>query len=302
MSNLEHSIVQRASEPGRSELVVARPPAVLRPYVREYVGYREALGEPICRRELPADEVPLIVNFGAPVRLIDSQDPSRWVDLGSFTTGVYDTHVLVGTSGPSAGLQINFTIAGARLCLGPVMAAMANRALELRDLWGRDADRLTARLLEAPGWDARFAIVTRELLARFAAARPMAPEVSRVFARLRGSGGTERIAHLVRESGWSQKHLITRFRDEVGLAPKALARVIRFGRAVRAIKAGRAATLTDLALECGYYDQAHFTRDCRRLAGVPPGELVRSLLPDRGGFLVDPAPDGDPHPLGGHAR
>ena len=62
--------------------------------------------------------------------------------------------------------------------------------------------------------------------------------------------------------------------------------MLRFGRVVRAIRAGQAADLADLAVASGYYDQSHLNRDVREFAGTTPGELLESLLPDRGGFAV----------------
>src|SRR5258706_347288 len=90
------------------------------------------------------------------------------------------------------------------------------------------------------------------------------------------TGGRVRIAEVVGRSGWSERHLAARFREEIGLAPKAFARTLRFAAAVRALKTAAAPVLADLAQACGYYDQAHFTRDVGAFAGATPTELIVS--------------------------
>lgn len=281
-------VVRHASSIGQWEMVVAEPPAELRPYIREYMGWCEHMASPLCRRELPTEIVPVIVNFGSPVRIFDGDSLTRWTDHASFTTGAYDTYVLVGSAGPSRGMQINFTILGARLFLGRPLADLTNRVVALDDvLGGTVARRLIGELHDAGSWEDRFAIVDREVTIRLARSRGVAPEVLCSWHRLSRTHGLVPINDLVRETGWSQKHLIGRFREQLGLAPKTLARVLRFGRAVAMIKAGSSHRLSDVALECGYYDQAHFSRDVAAFAGVSPRELVKSFLPDSGGFRVD---------------
>jgi AraC-like DNA-binding protein len=280
-------VIRHDSALGQWEMVLAMPPAALAPFVREYIGWTERTVSPIYRRELPTEEVPLIFNFGAPTRLFDAGGSGVSRDVGSFMTGAYDTFVLVGSTGPSEGVQINLTIVGARLLAGRPLGDLANRGVALEDIFGRDGRRFESELYDARTWDARFARLDRELLARLTSAPLLHADVRCAWRRLLETHGGASIASIVEETGRSHRHLVEMFHDQLGLAPKTLGRVLRFGRAVRIIKAGRASRLTDLAYDCGYYDQAHFVRDCRALAGVTPTALVDSLLPDRGGFLVE---------------
>jgi len=271
---------------GRWEMTPGVPAARLRPYVRDYCGWFEHWASPLSRRELPTEIIPLIINFGAPVRIFDPNHPARWTDFDSFTTGPYDTFVLVGSSGPSGGIQVNLTILGARLFFGRPLVELTNRIVTLDDLFGRAGTRLVMELHDAPTWDARFAILDREIAVRIAAVRAPSPAVLWTWRRLMETRGGIGIGTLVDEIGWSQKHLVAQFREHIGLPPKTLARVLRFGRAVELIKTG-GARLVDVANDCGYYDQAHFTRDVRAFAGVTPRELLKSLMPDQGGFSAD---------------
>ena len=287
-------VTRHESALGRFEIAAANAPRLVRPYVREYIGWTEDLVVPLCRRELPTEEVPVIVNFGAPFRLYHVHDPSTWTQFSSFTTGAYDTYQLVESSGRSGGVQLNFTLLGARLFIGQPLRDLTNRAVALEDVFGGPlARQLTGELYDAPTWDARFAILDRVIASRLVSAREVPAEVRCAWHRLTSSRGRQQIGAIVKEIGCSQRHLIERFRDEIGLTPKVFARVLRFGHAVRVIKQGRAGSLTDLALDSGYYDQAHFIRDAREFGGVTPGELVASLLPDEGGFAVR---DGEPDP------
>jgi AraC-like DNA-binding protein len=288
-------VIRHESATARWELAVAQPPQPIRPYVREYVGWFEQTTQPICRRELPSDDVPVILNFGAPYRLFDPADPARWRDVSSFTTGAYDVSQLVGSVGVTAGLQFNLTLLGARLFLGRPLEDMKNRAVDLEDVLGPLGRSLPGRLHDARGWDARFAILDGVITARLRDSVTLPSGVLCAWHRLHASQGRASIGAIVDEVGWSAKHLVSRFRGEFGLTPKVLARVLRFARATRLIQHGRAMSLTDLALACGYYDQAHLTRDVREFAGVTPGQLVASLMPDSGGWLAD-------DPTGGSAR
>lgn len=87
-------------------------------------------------------------------------------------------------------------------------------------------------------------------------------------------GGAARLAEVAEAAGLSQRRFIELFRRHVGMGPKVYQRVQRFQRAVRLAHAGRRVRWSELALECGYYDQSHFVRDFREFSGMTPGEYA----------------------------
>jgi transcriptional regulator GlxA family with amidase domain len=109
------------------------------------------------------------------------------------------------------------------------------------------------------------------------------PAVAPLWRTLYRTGGTADIAGLANRAGWSHRHLIDRFRRQIGLSPKVYARVVRFQRALRMVERDTAG-LSEIAMASGYYDQAHLNRDFRRFAGATPVELRNRLLTTEFGF------------------
>ncbi len=93
-------------------------------------------------------------------------------------------------------------------------------------------------------------------------------DISWAWRRLVDAGGNIRIGRLVTELGCSRRHLSSRFKEEIGITPKAYARVLRFERAMKRLLAGEEPG--DVAFACGYADQPHFNREFLAMAGVPP--------------------------------
>jgi len=275
---------------GRWEIARRLPHPALREHVAdEYQGYEERFAAPLCRRESPIGLVVLIISFGLPFELADVT-AARLERHVSFVAGLDERATLVAHDGASAGVQVNFTPLGAARFFGFPAGDLAGQIVTLGDALGEGgAAELTERLVDAPGWAERFDLVDAVLLARIGAAAAPAAELSWAWSRLWASDGAVPIGMLADEVGWSRRHLQNRFRDHLGMAPKTLARVLRFQRAVGLLRDEDGPELARIAADCGYYDQAHFNRDVRAFAGVTPGELLAARLPDRGGFSA-PAP------------
>jgi AraC-like DNA-binding protein len=157
------------------------------------------------------------------------------------------------------------------------MCEMLDLVVPLEDVLGRRGEELTARVSDARDWVERFAVL-EGLLASLVDDGPQpAPEVAWLCNQLAAGGGNARVTKLADEVGWSRRHLEVRFRQQVGVAPKTYARLVRFRRAVLQLTDhGSKASLARVALECGYYDQAHFNRDFRVFAGCTPAQFLAS--------------------------
>ncbi|QXJ26185.1 AraC family transcriptional regulator [Actinomadura graeca] len=257
-------------------LARARPHPALRPFLRTYDGYWEEEAVPTRMRTLPTRSTVVIINLGPPLRLAVPDPGVRDRDYGSFAAGMHDGHGSYTHPGGQRGVQLDLTPLGAYTLLGVPMARLTNAAAELTDLLGPDVHRLVERLAATPGWAGRFGLLDAFLLRRLDRGPRPDPEVRRAWDLLTGTGGRVPVARLADEVGWSRKHLAHRFREQAGLPPKVMGRVLRFERAVGLLRDGGG--LAGTALACGYYDQAHLNREVRALSGCTPTELLAGQL------------------------
>jgi AraC-like DNA-binding protein len=254
--------------------------------VAYYTGYRQRGVPPALHRGLPSPFLTLIFTLDEPLVLLAHPDPRQPPgDFGTLLGGLHSAPALIAHDGAQSGLQVALRPFGARALLGLPAGELADLDVPAEAVLGTVCAELRARALAAPGWPERFAILDQILLQRLAAtaarastaATPAAPEVRFAWRQLLHTGGTARISDLAAETGWSGRHLTSRFRTEIGLTPKAAARVIRFDRArhlliTKAPDSGY--RLADLAATCGYFDQAHLAREFRALAGCPPSQWI----------------------------
>jgi AraC-like DNA-binding protein len=276
----QHSAPQRQRGPAGagSESARGRPGPALRPFVAWYAGYRQA-GEPAAHRGLPSPYLTMIFTLDDPLVLACHPDPRQPpASYDTLVGGLHTSPALITHEGRQSGIQLMLSPLGARALLNVPAGELTAIDVDGSQLLGGLAARIREQLCAAPDWPARFAALDRLLGETIRDAPPVSPEASWAWRELLASGGDVSIADLARQTGWSSRHLRNRFRAEIGLTPKAAARVIRFDRARRLLQrlaaAGPLPPLAEVAAECGYYDQAHLAREFRDLAGCPPSAWV----------------------------
>jgi AraC-like DNA-binding protein len=240
------------------------PAAPLAGRVTSYYGFEMATPEPVRQREGPGTDVVVILTFEEHW-LIDGERHT------SFVGGLYERQVTTEHPGRSLGMQVNLDPLAARAVIGAPLDELAGQTVPLEQIL--DAPFLVERLAEAD-WDARFALLDETLGPRLAGAHP-SREVAWAWRRLRATNGRVPIGTLAAELGWSRKRIVARFRDEIGLPPKAVARLLRFERAREL-----AGTMTwgELAFECGFSDQPHLIAEFRRITGRTPETFLQDTV------------------------
>lgn len=248
-------------------------PGPLRPYVQECVGYHSEDVPDYQHVALPTTTLVLVIDLSDGIRLSGLTDgPVQRLDCG--ITGLTSVPVRVHEGGTSHGVMVYLTPLGARALLRLPAAELVNQAVELGDVLGPDAGRLREQMQEAGDW-ACLDVLHRWLL-RGLSRRP-AESVGLEAWDCIMAGAAHRVATLARETGWSQRHLHSQMRKEVGLSPRALLSIKRFTATVEDVRAAR--PLSDVAAAHGYADQSHLSREWRRLTGLSPTGWRRNELP-----------------------
>jgi AraC-like DNA-binding protein len=285
-------LTRRVSERGVHETAQRDGGAGSSAVVRHYVGYEEWGASAFLRREMARHGVALILGFGDSMEVLAGEGPVRTV--GAFVVGNQSGSSLTGVRGHQLGVQVELTPAGALALFGDV-GDLNDAVIPLDEALGARGTRLVGRLSETPSWEARLQLLDEFFGCDFFGcddAPALSPEVAWLRRQLEASKGRGRVERLMDETGWSRRFVTARFRRQLGVAPKAYARLLRFDHA-RALLGGLSSgrTLADVAMEAGYYDQSHLTRDFVALAGMTPGAYAAdAVLAPEVRFVQDAEP------------
>ena len=155
------------------------------------------------------------------------------------------------------------------------LSELRNQVIDLDTLWNAGADSLREQLLEAKGSKMKFRILEEALLARWRGGETQHRAVHYGLDRFSNGNGGGTIRQVTEEIGLSPRRFIEIFTEQVGMTPKVFCRLRRLQRALAAMQKRRA-DWADLAVDCGYYDQAHFIHDFREFCGVRPTDYVQA--------------------------
>ncbi len=269
-------VVRQQSDLGRWTRARRVSDPRLRPLVaRDYIGFRQEAATFGRWLHPPLPVVSLIVTLEGPLRAGGRSLPGAWFG------GLGETCELVEVGSTHASLDLKLSPLGAYTVCGQPLRALGGDCVSLDDMFGSAGRRLEQRLHETERWDERFNVVDRFLLHRASLGIRPHRLVVAAWSRLHETAGGIRIGALAAELGFSRRHLTTVFHEQIGLAPKTVARQLRFQSVCRRLER-EPARWADIAVDCGYCDQAHLNREFRDLVGITPTDFVARVIPGGG--------------------
>jgi AraC-like DNA-binding protein len=215
---------------------------------------------PYAHRTVPNGGVELLCELGSAPRVVGPQNHPTTEVLAPGAT-------VVG---------VRFRPGAAPSALGLPASELVDLALDADELWGSAGAALGERLAQAGSPADAAALLEAEVFARLAGGAGPDPLVTEAVRRLT-PGRADEVGTLSSSLHISERQLRRRCLTTVGLAPKVLQRMLRF-QGFLALAHARGLERPDvgrLALDAGYADQAHLTRESRRLSGLAPRALLR---------------------------
>ena len=245
-----------------------------------YEGYTQPHAK---ERILPTGEMQIVINLLEDRSSVyDRDDTDHCQNFGgSLLSGAHSRYQVIGTAQQASVIGVHFRPGGAFPFLRRPAGELRDTTVSLDALWGRTAIDLRDRLLEAETHQTRFEILEQALLAELARGFDHDDAVGFALRRFMAAPHVTTMASVSEQIGLSPKRFIQAFRDETGFTPKVFCRIRRFHRALDRMEGRQSVEWANVALDCGYFDQAHFIHDFRAFSGINPSSYLAYRTPHR---------------------
>ena len=253
-------------------LRIPRPP--LAHFVENLWYYEDLIANHTREKLLPSASMELIIDLGeGPKKLYDREERTRHAAYNKcWISGMQRKYIVIGAEPGSSMMGVHFRTGGAAPFFGFPISELSGKVVELDLIWKHEILASREQLLETPTIDGKFDLLEAYLIRKAQARLEPDTTVARAVEIL-GSWPVVGLRDVASQLGLSHKQMLARFDCRVGLTPKFTSRLIRFRKALNTIcEAPAAPDWADLAVGCGYYDQAHLIHEFQEFAAVTPTE------------------------------
>lgn len=195
------------------------------------------------------------------------------VQPDSFVISQMRKHIDIESNGTTGFIAVRFFPWGGYHFFSEPTSNFLDNTISSEKLWPKHFRSLMQQIQTAPNHEARSEQIQQFLLHRLVEHHKQDGPLDEAVKLIRQSKGQVSMEKVGLRTGLSKKQLERKFVPAVGTTPKIFARISRFLNICHHLKNHKNKTLTELTYECGYFDQAHFTKEFREFSGVTPKEF-----------------------------
>jgi AraC-like DNA-binding protein len=171
-------------------------------------------------------------------------------------------------------VSIRFSAQGAYHFFGMPMKEIANGIVDLKLVWSNLAKEIEERIAESRNTEQRVSRIQQYLVMQLSKNGKADLTVDHCLNLIYATKGQIRVEDLSTTTGMSNRQLVRKFNNNIGLSPKEFSRIIKFISSLHYLKQNSSTNLSVAAHNCGYYDQAHFIHDFKEYSGLTPGQFL----------------------------
>ncbi len=232
---------------------------------------------------LPDGAIELIIDLDdEPKRIFENEtsDSFRTVQRG-WISGERTRFIVIGAHKNQSMVGIRFRPGGAYPFFRFPISELTEAVTELDLIWGNLVSEIRDQLLAIETADEKLQRLEGFLMSQARHSLEQSKLITFAVNQLQHSPQFLAIKDLANTIGITQKHLISQFEKVVGLRPKSFARVCKFQKVVNLVEQQTEISWASVAVECGYYDQAHFIHEFQAFSGLNPS----TYLTQRGEYV-----------------
>ncbi|HUF02943.1 MAG TPA: helix-turn-helix transcriptional regulator [Aridibacter sp.] len=256
------------------EMHIPGPP--LNEFVQNFFFFDDLVTPHLIERFLPDGNTEIIISLRDEAEHVYHNESFEEIQTcrNGWASGLRTGPISIPAGSGTSKLVVVFRTGMAHPFFPIPMSELANKVVDADRLWGREFEFLRERLLASVTPSEKFRLVEGFLAKQRNSDTELNPCVEYAVKGIGADPSQTNLAKLSDKIGYSQKHLITMFKNNVGTTPKSYLRVIRFQRVIEQIEAVDVPDWSAIALDTGFYDQAHFINDFKSLSGFTPSEYI----------------------------
>lgn len=230
----------------------------------------ESRPQPASERITPDGCAELVFHFGDPVL---RPDFGGGAEPDVFVVGTASRWIELQPLGRTQAIGVRFRPGGLTAFIDAPLVELTDATVEAEAVLGRTGRAIRSHLASLDP-SLRLTTLAGRLERHLGPRRKLHPAVSGIVTTLITTNGGFPLDRAIRRTGLSSRQVQRLFRTQVGLGPKRLARIIRFQSLLARLHAEAQPRWADLAIDYGYFDQAHMTHEFQALAGIPPDRYL----------------------------